>query len=319
MASPSSRRTGFSKKAQYSVFTGYVLATLGALIGFALLILSLWQPSSLTPLRGAAQDVTAPAGTATAVVRDKSVSTWEYLSGYFEAAHQNAALRKEVEIARIKLAEAEALAQENERLKSLVALADSEIEPIAVSRLIGSSASSSRRFGIINAGRTDGVEVGMPVRNSSGVIGRVLEVARGSSRVLFLTDSESIVPVRRTSDSTVAFAEGRGDGLLRIRLINLGVNPFKEGDVFVTSGAGGYYRPGVAVAVMSEVLNDGGLARLIANPADADFVSIEPIYEPEAVAASQVSPEEPLTDGSVSDEPQVAPPSGAEVETTEAQ
>lgn len=319
MASPSSRRTGFSKKAQYSVFTGYVLAGLGALLGLALLILSLWQPSSLAPLRGAAQDVSAPAGSATAVVREETTSIWEYLSGYFEAADQNAALREEVELARVKLAEAEALEQENERLKELVALADSEIEPVAITRLIGSSASSSRRFAVISAGRTDGIEVGMPVRSPRGVVGRVLEVARNSSRVLLLTDSESIVPVRRTSDSTVAFAEGRGDGLLRIRLINLGVNPFKEGDVFVTSGAGGYYRPGVAVAVMSEVLPDGGLAALIANPAEADFVSVEPIYQPEPVAASRIPLEQPLTDEALEDEPQIAPPPGGTPETQEAE
>ncbi|MEL7197077.1 MAG: rod shape-determining protein MreC [Pseudomonadota bacterium] len=317
MASPSSRRTGFSKKAQYSVFTGYVFAGLGALLGLALLILSLWQPSSLAPLRGAAQDVTAPAGTATAVVRKNSTNWWDYLSGYFEAADQNAALRKEVELARVKLAEAEALEQENERLRALVALAGSEIEPVAVARLIGSSASSSRRFAVVNAGREDGIEVGMPVRSPRGVVGRILEVARNSSRVLLLTDSESIVPVRRTSDSTVAFAEGRGDGLLRIRLINLGVNPFEKGDVFVTSGAGGYYRPGVAVAVMSEVLPDGGLAQLIANPAEADTVSVEPIYEPEAVAASQIPLEQPLSDELLSDEPQVAPPPGGAPDASE--
>ena len=62
-----------------------------------------------------------------------------------------------------------------------------------------------------------------------------------SSRVLLLTDSESVVPVRRAKDDVVAFAEGRADGSLRLRLINLGVNPIKVGDVFVTSGSGGLY------------------------------------------------------------------------------
>ena len=31
---------------------------------------------------------------------------------------------------------------------------------------------------------------------------------------------------------SLGIAEGRGDGLLRIRLINLGINPLKPGDVF---------------------------------------------------------------------------------------
>lgn len=283
MAPPSSRRTsGFSKKAQYSVFTGYLLAALGALLGLALLALSLWQPSALAPLRGGAQDAVAPVGEGTATVRSGSHSTWDAIRGYIRAGSQNAALRKEVEIARIRLKEAEAVEQENERLKSLLALSESEVKPVAVARLVGSSASSSRRFAYIAKGRNDGIEVGMPVRSPRGVVGRVLEVARGSSRILLLTDTESVLPVRRSSDEVVAFAEGRGDGLLRIRLINLGLNPLKVGDVFVTSGAGGYYRPGVAVAVLSELTPDGGIARLIADPSATDFVSIEPIYVPEA-------------------------------------
>ncbi|GMN01538.1 rod shape-determining protein MreC [Erythrobacter sp. MTPC3] len=297
MAPPSSRRSsGFSKKAQYSVFTGYVLAALGALLGLALLALSLWQPAALAPLRGGASDVVAPVGEGTAVVRSGSNGIWDTVTGFWYAGVQNKALRKEMEIARIRLKEAEAVALENERLKSLLALAESEIEPIAVARLTGSTSTSSRRFAYIGKGRSEGIEVGMPVRSPRGVVGRVLEVARSSSRILLLTDTESVLPVRRSTDETVAFAEGRGDGMVRIRLINLGLNPLEIGDVFVTSGAGGYYRPGVAVAILSELTPDGGIARLVANPSATDFVSVEPIYEPESTAASDVPSEMTLSE-----------------------
>lgn len=287
MAPPSSRRSGFSKKAQYSVFTGYLFAAFGALIGLALLALSFWQPRAMAPLRGGAHDIVSPAGEATASVRAGTGNVFDTIAAYWNAGAQNAALREEVELARIRLAEAKSVEAENERLKSLLALAEGEIAPVATTRLIGSSSTSSRRFAYLGVGRVDGITIGMPVRSARGVVGRVLEVARGSSRVLLLTDSESVLPVRRAQDNTVAFAEGRGDGLLRIRLINLGLNPLKQGDVFVTSGAGGYYRPGVAVAILTEITPDGGYARLIAEPSATDFVSIEPIYEPAATAASR--------------------------------
>ena len=294
MAPPSSRHSSYSKKAQYSVFTGYLLAGLGALLGAALLALSLWQPDSFAPLRGGANDAVAPAGEATAIVRTESESLFDTISGYLSAGSQNAALREEVELARIRLEEAKSVEQENERLKALLNLAEGEAEPVAVARLVGSSAASSRRFAAIGVGRVDGIEVGMPVHSARGVVGRILEVARGSSRVLLLTDSESVLPVRRAKDEVVAFAEGRGDGLLRIRLINLGINPLEEGDLFVTSGAGGYYRPGMAVAIVSEVTSDGAVARLIAEPSATDFVSVEPIFEPAAVEAAETPIEEPL-------------------------
>ena len=271
------------------------MAGAGALLGAGLLALSYWQPGSFAPLTGTARDAVTPVGEAPAAVRSSSQSAWDTITGYFEAGAQNARLREENEIARIRLLEAEAIRTENERLKTLLDLAKGEIEPVAVARLVGSSAASARRFAYVGVGRSDGVEPGMPVRSPRGVIGRILEVARGSSRVMLLTDTESVLPVRRAQDNTVAFAEGRGDGLLRIRLINLGLNPLKKGDVFVTSGAGGYYRPGVAVAVLSELTSDGGLARLIADPSATDYVSIEPIYEADAVDASRVPGADKLT------------------------
>jgi rod shape-determining protein MreC len=105
--------------------------------------------------------------------------------------------------------------------------------------------------------------------------------------VLLLTDSESMVPVRRATDDVVAFAEGRADGSLRLRLINLGINPIKPGDVFVTSGAGGLFRPGTAVALAMEITKDGAIAQLLSNPAATDVVLVEPIWQPAAIAVIQ--------------------------------
>lgn len=295
MASPKSRRSGFSKKQQYSVFTGYLLATLGAVLGLALLAISLWQPSIMQPLRGAATTAASPIGQGTAAVRTQRQSTWDTLSGFWKAGSQNAQLRREVEVARIRLAEAQAMEAENDRLKALLGLYNGENAPVATTRLVASSSSSVRRFAYIGVGTKDDVAIGMPVHSERGVIGRVLETSLASSRVLLLTDTESVLPVRRASDQTVAFAEGRGDGFLRIRLINLGLNPLEIGDVFVTSGAGGYYRPGVAVAVLSQITPDGGIAQLIAEPAATNYVSVEPVYEPLAVEAAGVRERDELT------------------------
>jgi len=294
MAPPSSRRSGHSRRAQYGLFTGYVLAAIGAALGAVLLAISLWRPSSFNGLRGAAGDTVAPFGQASAAGRAEGQGLFDRISGYLAAGSQNAALQKEVELARIRLKEAEAIKSENARLKSLLGFRESDVKPVAVARLIGSSASSSRRFAYLGAGRDQGVAVGMSVRSPRGVVGRVLEVGADSSRVLLLADTESVIPVRRSKDEVVAFAEGRGDGRLRIRLINLGINPLKKGDVFVTSGAGGYYRPGIAVAIVQEVTADGAVAAVISDPAATDFVAVEPIWQPRAVQAAQTPASEAI-------------------------
>ncbi|MBQ95690.1 MAG: rod shape-determining protein MreC [Actinobacteria bacterium] len=296
MAPTGSRRSGYSRRAQYNLFTGYVVAGVGALIGAALLVLSFFQPHLFGGLRGAAQGGGSPATETAATVRTGSKGFWDTVSGYYRAGSKNAELKREMEIARIRLAEAEAVKQENARLKGLLDLQDDERKPVAVARLVGSSASSSRRFAYLGAGLNDGVTIGMPVRSPRGVVGRILEAGGDSSRVLLLTDSESVLPVRRAKDEVVAFAEGRGDGLLRIRLINLGINPLEPGDVFVTSGAGGYYPPGIAVAILTETTDDGGLARIVSDPAATDYVSVEPIFEPEAALGATTPVERELSE-----------------------
>lgn len=281
MAPPTSRRTSSNKRAQLGVFTGYVLAGLGALFGAALLIISIIRPETFNGLRMMAADIASPAGEAGAVARTGSQNVFDAIAGYYRAGSRNAELEKEAEIARIRLAEAEALRQENARLKAVLGITEADTSPVAVARLIGSTSSSVRRIGYISAGRDDGVQPGMPITSPTGLIGRVLETGARSSRVLLLTDSESMVPVRRSTDNTVAFAEGRSDGSLRLRLINLGINPIKPGDVFVTSGAGGLFRPNIAVAVARQITRDGAIAQLLSNPAATDFVVVEPIWQRE--------------------------------------
>lgn len=290
MAPPANRRPGFSRRAQYSVFTGYVLAALGAVIGAGLLILSLIKPDALSAMRSAASDVAAPVGESGAVGRTESHGLFDYLAGYIRAGSKNAQLRDEMEIARVRLAEAQAVEQENKRLKALLAIDDGDTRPVARARLIGSTSSSTRRMAYISVGADHGIKVGMPVRSPRGLIGRVLETGEKSARVLLLTDGESIVPVRRAKDNVVAFAEGRSDGTLRLRLVNLGLNPLKRGDIFVTSGAGGLFQPGVAVAVVGEITKDGAIGRLLSDPAATDFVVVDPIWQPQAIAVANSAP-----------------------------
>lgn len=285
MAMPPTRRPGSSRRAQMSLFTGYVLAGAGALLGGVLLVLSLLRPMLFADARAVAFDATAPVAGAATEVRVAGQTIVSSVLGYFRAGSQNASLKAEMEVARIRLAEAEALRAENARLKGLLDLDRGAVPTVATGRLIGSTATSTRRIGYLDLGAADGVRVGMPVRSARGIVGRILETGRTSSRVLLLTDGESLLPVRRVEGDVIAFAQGRGDGMLQIRLVNLGINPLKRGDVFVTSGAGGYFHPGVAVAIVERVVGDGALARLISDPAGTDYVAVQPVYAPQAIAA----------------------------------
>ena len=283
MAPPRKRRPGFSRKAQLQIFTGYLLAFTGAFAGLLLLALSYFDPAAFSAVRSVAAEAAAPPARLLTGMRVGVQSGWSEVSAYFNAGSKNAALQREVERNRIRLIEARALKQENRELRRLLGLIKQEGRPVATARLINSSASSSRRFATLDVGSRQGVQRGQPVRAQRGLIGRVLETGPNTSRVLLLSDAENVVPVRRARDGTVAFSLGRGDGRVDIKLIDIGINPFKVGDVMVTSGNGGIYPPNVPVAIIEKLTGDGAIGKLLANPAGTDFVIVQEMYEPELV------------------------------------
>ncbi len=157
-------------------------------------------------------------------------------------------------------------------------------------RLVSSSASSTRRFAVLNAGSWQGVKTGQPVRGPEGLIGRVLETGPNTARVLLLSDPESIVPVRRTRDGLPALAAGRGDGLLDIRSASLANVGFEPGDIFVTSGTGGIYSPNIPVARVLKRARDTALARTFAQPDTLDFALVMQAFLPVTPPAATPAP-----------------------------
>jgi rod shape-determining protein MreC len=279
MPPPSDRRPGFSRRAQYGIFTGYVAAVGGVLAGIAFLAIAAFDPTAFGLLRNGAREAVAPAGAAGSASRAASRGVVARIADYFDAANKNAAMRREVSIARVQQIRMQALADENRRLKALLGVVESGERPVATARLVASSSASTRRFAVLGAGSRQGVAVRMPVRSATGLVGRVLEVGPNTARILLVTDAENVVPVRRARDGIAAFSQGRADGRLVLRLINIGINPLKRGDVFVTSGSGGIYRPGIPVAQVESLTPDGAIARIVSDPAASEFVLVDRIFQ----------------------------------------
>ena len=290
MAAPNARRPGFSRRAQYSTFASYVAAFAGVGVGLILLAVSSGHEQRFAGMRALAGDAGAPAATVAASARTRGVGVWDVLTGYFTSGARVARLESDLAKARVDLAEQDALRQENARLKATLGLAEGDPRPVAITRLIGSTSSSTRRFATIGAGSSQGVRVGMAVRSPLGLVGRVIEVGAISARVLLITDADSTVPVRRASDGIQGYATGRGDGTIQIRLGTTGVNPLKRGDAIVTSGSGGIYRPGEAVAVVVALTPDGAIARPLSDPGQTDFVTVQSVYQ-EALLSEAVKAE----------------------------
>lgn len=279
MARPPSRRPGHNRKAQYSLFASYVVAVTGAVVGLLLVVVAIFDPTGFAAIRTGTAELTRPMSTGLRHMVSGAASLDEVLAAYWRAGTQNVALRRQVEADRNLIIEAKAVAQENTRLKKLLKLVDEDGSELLAARLISSSSSSTRRFARLNAGSWQGLKTGMPVRAPEGLIGRVHITTPNTAEVLLLTDSSNIVPVRRANDNIPAISTGLGDGTLEIRALSAGRNPFKPGDLLVTSGIGGIYQPNIPVAVVVRVQGEISYGVPLANPSRVDAVVVERAFE----------------------------------------
>ena len=77
------------------------------------------------------------------------------------------------------------------------------------------------------------------------------------------------------------------DGAIDVRPLEVGRNPFRRGDIIITSGTGGLYPPVVPVARVVKLQDDWAIALPLADPATTSFAIVEPPFEPEAIAADK--------------------------------
>jgi rod shape-determining protein MreC len=277
-------RPGWSRRAQYGLFFSFLALIAGIIVGAILLALSILAPTRFETVRGAALDITGPVAGGLQEVAATVEGIFTGAGNYWNAANQNGELKRERDAMRRQILQARAIVQENRELKAVLQLRERQRDTVAVGRLVGSSLSSPRRFAILSAGSSDGVRIGMPVRSPDGLVGRVIDAGSLASRILLVSDRANIVPARLLRGGIPVIAQGRGDGTIDIRPLEVGRNPFRRGDIIITSGTGGLYPPLVPIARVVKLDDDGAVAMPLADPANTSFAIVEPAYEPAAAA-----------------------------------
>ena len=282
-------RPGWSRRAQYGLFFSFLAVIGGIIVGLILLIVSLVSPTTFQGLRGAALDFTGPIAESLHSVSATATGLVSGAGDYWDAARQNGELKRENRAMLQRMVEAKAIFQENMQLKATLQLRQHTRDTVAVGRIVGSSFNSPRRFAILSAGARDGVRESMPVRSADGLVGRIIDLGQFASRVLLVSDRTSIVPARLLRSGIPVIAQGRGDGTVEIRPLEVGRNPFRPGDLIISSGTGGLYPPLVPVARVVRLKGDEAIALPLADPSTTSFAIVEPAYEP-AVAAAENQP-----------------------------
>ncbi len=185
---------------------------------------------------------------------------------YFESlsAAQAAldASEKKLNLQSVRAGQVEQLSIENTRLRELLALRARLASPGQAAQVIYDAADPYTRKVVIDQGAVNGVALGSPVLDESGVLGQVTRVYPLVSEVTLVTDRDQAIPVlnTRTGARGLAFGDpaSKGGGLeLRFMAANADVLP---GDLLTTSGVDGVYPAGLPVARITKVERQGNTA-----------------------------------------------------------
>lgn len=188
-----------------------------------------------SPFAAAGTVIMTPVRVVANFVSDTGVSREEFVS-----------LRSQNEQLKARLAQLEEARAENERIRELVKFAQAQDYRTVGARVIGRPTDSWERSMVVDRGTADGVRLGAPVVAAGGLVGQVIEVTAGSSKVRLITDAGSgvAVIVQRTRAEGVVRGSVAGD--LMLDFVAKDKAP-EKGDVLITSGMGGAYPKGIVV------------------------------------------------------------------------
>ena len=143
--------------------------------------------------------------------------------------------------------------------------------------MVASEPSSIIQSILIDIGKANGIEPGMPVVTERGLVGRVTDVYSNASRVLLITDSSSNVNTLLQNTRLRGILRGRA-GQQPIMDYLPQDNKVLVGDIVVTSGEGGNFPAGIPVGQVVEVeQNDVEMFQRAVVRTTVDFDTLETV------------------------------------------
>ncbi|AWF82420.1 rod shape-determining protein MreC [Microbulbifer sp. A4B17] len=175
-----------------------------------------------------------------------------------ELQEENSRLKRQVLLLEQRSQLLAAVKAENTQLKELMNSAEMVDDRVLVAQVIGVTPDPLEHVLLIDKGRDDGIDIGTPVMDASGLLGQVIEAGDSYSRILLITDSSHAIPVQVLRNSMRTVAEGTGD-LYRLKLRHLAnTSDIREGDLLLSSGLGSRFPAGYPVGEVISVQRDPG-------------------------------------------------------------
>ncbi len=223
--------------------------------------------------RSGVESVAGPVGGVFAAPVRWAGAASDFVGGYFFAVSENRRLREQLVEAQRWRDQAIALKNVNSRYEAMLGIRPEPPVAMATARSVSESRGPFVKARLLDTGSTRGVKVGNPVINENGLVGRIVGVSAGVSRVLLLTDVASRTPVLIDRSDARAILTGDGSGNPRLEFVR-GVGSVQAGDRILTSGDGGGFPRGVPIGVAAKGIDGSWRVKLFSDRGAIDYVRV---------------------------------------------
>jgi rod shape-determining protein MreC len=175
-----------------------------------------------------------------------------------ELRGENERLEELVEELESQIARAEAVEDENIRLRALLELDEPWFEAEKVTaQVIGRPPGNYQWAVTIDKGSSEGIERGMPVVNADGLVGTVVRAETDTASVLMLIDPLGAASARVQDTFDTGLVAGNGsDAELTMSLVGSDARVAVGSKVVTAPSVGGIFPPGIPIGTISHVGGD---------------------------------------------------------------
>jgi len=204
-------------------------------------------------------------------------NTWHRYFSLATAAKENERLGRELAEVRHQLHLCRESRLLDKRLEGFLEFRETTDHKTVLASVVGREPSAWYQSIIINRGRTDGVETGMPVMVPEGVVGQVTGVSRSHAKVLLIIDRNNAVDAMVQRTRARGMVRGLSGNVCHFEFA-LHKADIDTGDTIITSGLDGVYPKGLPVGRVSRsIRRSSGIFQEVEITPFADFHRLEEV------------------------------------------
>ena len=177
---------------------------------------------------------------------------WEHYFFLVSVYQENEELKKSLNDAIEKNNQWNELKLANDRLRNLLSFQKSLTNRVVAAEVIGKDPSVWFKTVIIDKGKADGLQKGLPVVLPHGIAGQVIEASGRYSKVMLIIDRNSAVDALVQRSRARGIIKGASADQCRFEFV-LRKNDVQVGDTVVTSGFDGVYPKGLRIGHVSDL------------------------------------------------------------------